>query len=170
MKSRRETVLSLDMRRPAFLVLAAPHLHRFRVALDPSIFRVKMQFAVHLPRDVGKLQHRNCYIADRDRSVEFLALTNSRNEVREVSVGHGIAADQVGGGTGISGLELILLVSLEVIYLVSTAIDEHRPSSSHDCRTAIAAVILHSLAALALPRNHLVFVLETGHQRVSELR
>src|ERR1700739_4979406 len=97
MKSRRETVLSLDMRRPAFLVLAVPHLHRFRVALDPSIFRVKMQFAIHFPRDVGKLQHRNGYIADRDRSVERLSLTNSRNEVREVSGGHGIAANQVGG-------------------------------------------------------------------------
>src|ERR1035438_1773568 len=95
-KSRREKVPFLNMRRPAFLVLAAPHLHRFRVALDPSIFRVEMQFTVHCPRDVGKLQHRNRYIADRDRSVEFLALTNSRNEVREVSVGHGIAADQVG--------------------------------------------------------------------------
>jgi len=35
--------------------------------------------------------------------------------------------------------------------------------------TAIAAVILHALAAFSIPRNHFVFVLEAGHQRVVKL-
>src|ERR1700758_637249 len=95
MKSRREKVLFLEMRRPPFLVLAAPHLHRFRIALDAPVFRIEMQFAVPFPRDVGKLEHSNSDVAVRDRSVEFLAFADSRDEVREVSVGHGIAAEQV---------------------------------------------------------------------------
>src|SRR5713101_6374753 len=96
-KSRREKALFSDMRRPALLVLAAPHLHRFRISLDSSVFRIEMQCAVHLPCNIGKLQHRNRDVANSDRSVEFLALTDSSDEVREMSVGHRIAADQVSG-------------------------------------------------------------------------
>src|ERR1700676_843646 len=100
MKWRRETTLFLDIldiRRPTLLVLASPHLHRFRVTLNASIFRIETQFAVDFPRDVGKLQHRNRDVAEGDRSVELLAFANSRYEVREVRVGHGIAANQIGG-------------------------------------------------------------------------
>src|SRR5271157_5153374 len=88
MKARRERVLFLDMRRPALLVLAPPHLHGFRVALDSSVFRVEMQLPVDFPRDVRKLEHRNSDVADRDRSVELLAFADSRDEVREVRVCH----------------------------------------------------------------------------------
>src|ERR1700731_3597578 len=84
-KSRREKVLlicsashgrhrrALDMRCPALLVLASPHLHGFRVTLDPPVLSVQMQLAVDFPSDVGKLQHRNGNVADRNRRVEFLA-------------------------------------------------------------------------------------------------
>src|SRR4030095_5976699 len=40
---------------------------------------------------------------------------------------------------------------------------------AHDCRAAVTPVIFHSLAALALPGEHLVLVLEARHQRVIEL-
>src|SRR5258707_6067248 len=49
------TARTLDMRRPALLVLAPPHLHRFRVALDPPVLRVDLQLPVYFPRDIGKL-------------------------------------------------------------------------------------------------------------------
>src|ERR1700685_1278607 len=95
-KSRRENAFFLDMWCPALLVLAPPHLHRFRIVLDPSVFRVEMQLAINLPCDVGKLEHRNRNITVSDRRVQLLAFADRRDEVREVSVGHGIAADQVG--------------------------------------------------------------------------
>src|ERR1700692_436849 len=93
-KSRREKLLFLDTWFPAFLVLAPPHLHCFRVALDAPAFRVEMEFALHFPGDVRELQHRDRKITDRDGSIELLAFTDSRDEVCEVRVGHGIAADQ----------------------------------------------------------------------------
>src|ERR1700694_807128 len=68
-----------------------------------------------------------------------------------------------------ASLEFAGLISLEVVDLIATAIDKHRPGGSHDCRTAISPVILHPLAALSFPRNHLVFVLEAGHESVIEL-
>src|SRR5438552_15648907 len=70
-KSRREKMLFLVMRRPAFLVLAAPHLRRFRIALDARVFRVELQFAVYFPRAVGMLNHSNCVVGVCDRSVAF---------------------------------------------------------------------------------------------------
>src|SRR5579863_1790839 len=94
-KSRREKVVLLDMWRPPRLVFAPPHLHCFGIALNPSIFRVETQFPVDFPSDVGELQHRNGDVANSDRSVELLALPNCSNEVREVSIGHGVASDQV---------------------------------------------------------------------------
>src|SRR3977135_953255 len=74
-KSRRETVPIgvLDMRRPALLVLAPPHLHGLRVAQDHPAFRVEVQYALNLPRDVGKLQHGHRDVAISYRGVEFLA-------------------------------------------------------------------------------------------------
>ena len=69
----------------------------------------------------------------------------------------------------LASLEFACLVPFEVVDLVAIAIDEHRASRSHDGRTAITAVELHSLAALALPGNHLVFVFEAGHKRVIKL-
>src|SRR6266481_344967 len=68
-----------------------------------------------------------------------------------------------------TSLEFARLISFEVIDLIATAIDKHRSGGSHDCRSAISPVILHPLAAFSLPRNHLVFVLEAGHQRVIKL-
>src|SRR5437773_10650203 len=73
-KSRREKMLFLDMRRPAFLVLAAPHLRRFRIALDAPVFRVELQFAVHFPRDVGKLQHSNSDVPTEIGALSFSPL------------------------------------------------------------------------------------------------
>jgi hypothetical protein len=52
-------MLPLEMRRPALLIIASPHLHRFWITQDLSVFRIQMQFPVNFPRDVGKLQHRN---------------------------------------------------------------------------------------------------------------
>src|SRR6202521_5401175 len=68
-----------------------------------------------------------------------------------------------------ASLEFAGLISLEVVDLIATAIDKHRPGGSHDCRTAISPVILHPLATLSFPRNHFVFVLEAGHERVIKL-
>ena len=64
LKHGRSEKLTLDMRRPAVFILASPHLHRFCIALDLSVFRIQMQFPVNLPRDVGKLQHRNGNVPD----------------------------------------------------------------------------------------------------------
>ena len=88
---------TLDMRRPTLFVFAAPHLHRFRIALDPPVPGVEMQFPADFPCDIGELQHGNRNIADSNRRVEFLAFADSRDEVGEVSVGHGIAAEEIGG-------------------------------------------------------------------------
>ena len=49
-------------------------------------------------------------------------------------------------------LNSLRLVALEIVDLVAVAIDEHGTGGPHDGRTAVAAVVLHSLAALALPR------------------
>src|ERR1700686_1540981 len=68
-----------------------------------------------------------------------------------------------------ASLEFARLISFEVIDLVATAIHKHRSGGSHDCRSAISPVILHPLATLSFPRNHLVFVLEAGHERVVKL-
>src|SRR5580704_4372810 len=86
----------LDMRGPALFILAAPHLHRFGVALDLSVFRVEVQLTVDFPRDVGKLQHGNGDVAYRDWSVELFAFADPRNKVREVQIGHGIGSAEVG--------------------------------------------------------------------------
>src|SRR5882762_9712613 len=100
MKSRREKAFAddsrrSDMRRPTLFVLASPHFHRVGVTLDSAVLRVKVQFAVDLPCNVGKLEHGDGHIPDGNRSVQFLALTDSCDEVGEVSVGHGIAPQQV---------------------------------------------------------------------------
>jgi hypothetical protein len=39
---KRLLKLTLDMRRPALLVVASPHLHRFCISLDFSVFRIQM--------------------------------------------------------------------------------------------------------------------------------
>ena len=72
------------MRRPAGLVFAAPKLHGIGIAQDAAVFRVDRQFAVDFPGDVGKLQHGDGDVADRDGSIELFALADSRDEVREV--------------------------------------------------------------------------------------
>src|SRR5712691_3981586 len=110
-KSRRETLSVLDMKFPALLVLAPPHLHRFLISLDSSVFCIELQCAFYFPRHVGKLQHRNRNVADSDRSVEFLALADSRDEVREVGVRHGIAADQIRRRSRMASLQFACLVS-----------------------------------------------------------
>src|SRR5579863_9997418 len=153
-KSRREKVILLDMWRPPWLVVAPPHLHGFGIALNPSVFRVETQFPVNFPSDVGKLQHRNGDVANSDRCVELLALADTRDKVREVSVGHGITTDQVRGRSGFAHLEFACLAAFQVVDLVAIAINQHRARGSHNCRTAITAVILHSLATLPVPRNH----------------
>src|SRR5580692_10427886 len=104
-KSRREKVVLLDMRRPPRLVLAPPHLHCFRIASNPSVFGVETQFPVDFPPDIGQLQHGHGDVADRDRSVELLTFADTRDKVREVSVCHGITADQVRGRSHITHLE-----------------------------------------------------------------
>src|SRR5437764_12618464 len=78
---------ALTMRCPALLILTTPVLHCLRIVLDFSGLRVKAQFAVHLPGNVGKLQHRDRNIADGNWSVEFLPLANAGNEIGKVQVG-----------------------------------------------------------------------------------
>src|SRR5258706_1784146 len=143
-KSRRDKVFIIcgsstegrrsasDMRGPALLVLAPPALHCFRVVQDAAVFRVQMQFEVDFPGDVGKLQHRNSDVADRDGSVELLAFTDSRDEVREMGIGHGVSALEVRGRGCAAGLEFAGLISLEVVYLVAIAIDQHCAGRAHD--------------------------------------
>src|ERR1700730_3531221 len=84
------TPRSLHIRCPPLLVLPAPHLHRLWVTLNPPVFRVEMQLPVHFPGDVGKLQHHNRDIADRNRGVELFAFADSCDEVRKVGIRHGI--------------------------------------------------------------------------------
>src|ERR1700677_941156 len=91
--SIREPIL--EMRRPAFLVLSSPHLHGLRVVLDLSIFGVEPQLAVYLPRDVGKLKHRDSDVSYGDGSVELFSLADSRDKVGEMHIGHRIAAGKV---------------------------------------------------------------------------
>src|SRR5712675_3382861 len=64
--------LLLDMWCPPFFILASPHLHRFRIALYPPVFRVEIQLAVHFPSDVRELQHCNGDVAYRDWCVQLL--------------------------------------------------------------------------------------------------
>src|SRR5260370_27843729 len=160
---------TLEMRRPALLIFATPELHSVRVVLDFSGLRVKTQLAVYLPGNVGKLQHGDSDISNGDWSVEFLSLANARDKVGKVQVGHGVAAGEVGRRSRLPRLELTRLISLQVVDLIAIAIDQHRPGRSHDGRPAIAVVILHAVATLALPRDHLVVVVEARHQRVVEL-
>src|SRR5258706_2501560 len=143
-KSRRDKVFFIcgsstegrprasDMRGPALLVLAPPALHCFRVVQDATVFRVQMQLAVDFPGDVGKLQHGNSDVADRDRSVEFLAFTDACDEVREVGVGHGIAALEVRGRGCAAGVEFARFISLEIVNLVVIAIDQDCAGRAHD--------------------------------------
>jgi hypothetical protein len=84
-------------------------------------------------------------------------------------VGHGIGADEVSGRRGAANFELIRLGAFEVVDFVAIAIDEHRSGGSHDCRTAIASVKFHALAALAFPRKHRVFIFKAGYERVVKL-
>src|SRR3984893_3919787 len=140
------------MRRPARLILAPPELHSVRVVLDFSGLRVKTQLAVYFPGNVGKLQHGNSDVSNRDRSIELLSLANTRDKVGKVQVGHRVAPGKIRRRRLLlAGLELARLISLQVIDLITVAIDQHSPSRSHNRRPAIAVVILHSVAALALP-------------------
>src|ERR1700751_2907750 len=86
---------ALEMRRPALLILATPVLHRMSIVLDLSGLRVKAQLAVYLPGNIGKLQHRDRNIANRDWSVELLALANGGDKVGKVQVGHRVASRKV---------------------------------------------------------------------------
>ena len=71
------------MRRPALLVFAPPHLHGFRIVLNPPVLCVEMQLTVDFPRDIGELQHRNGDVPGGDRCVQFLPCADSRDEVRK---------------------------------------------------------------------------------------
>ena len=51
-----------------------------------------------LPGDVRELQHGDGDVADGDGRVELFSFANAGDEVGEVGVGHGVAADEVGGG------------------------------------------------------------------------
>ena len=79
---------------------------------------------------------------------------------------HGVAAREVGGRSCLARLKFASLASLEIEDLVAIPIDDYRARGPHDCRSAVAIVVLHALAALVLPRNHLVAVVEAGNQRV----
>src|SRR5271156_6070523 len=157
------------MRSPALLVFTAPHLHGMRVVLDLSVRGIKLQFAVYLPRNVGKLKHSNGNVAYCNRSIELLSLANSRNEVGKVQICHRVAASKVRRRGRFAGLEFARLVTFQIVDLVTIAIDQHRASCPHDRRSTITVVVLHPIAAFALPRDHLVVVVETGHQCVVEL-
>ena len=95
-RNRDKREVCLEVWFPSPLVFAPPKLHRVRIILNPPVFRVEMQFPIYLPSDVGKLQHRNGDVADRDRGVQLLTFSDCRDEVREVSVGHGIPAEEIG--------------------------------------------------------------------------
>ena len=73
------------------------------------------------------------------------------------------ATDDVGGRGSAAGFEFARLFTLEVVDLVTVAIDKDGTGGPHDGRTTIAAIILHPLAALSFPCNHLVFIFEAGH-------
>src|SRR6476620_10563565 len=89
-RSRRERAFLSDTRLPAFLVLASPLFHCFLIALNMSVFRIEMQVAFDLPRDVRKLQHGDRDVPVRNRRVQLLAFADCRDKVGKVGVGHGI--------------------------------------------------------------------------------
>ena len=86
---------ALDVRRPSLLILAAPHFHCVRIVLDAAIFRIEVQFPIDFPCDIGELHHRDRNIADGNGGVELLTLADSRNKISEVSIRHGIAAEEI---------------------------------------------------------------------------
>src|SRR5215467_12577134 len=96
-RSRRDKPPSLDMRLPALLIFPAPHGYGFGIGLDAAVGGIEMQVALHFPRDVRELQHGDGHVSHLDGRVQFLALANSADEVREMSIGHGISTQQVGG-------------------------------------------------------------------------
>src|SRR4029077_5303468 len=122
----------LDMRGPALFILPSPHLHRVWVSQDTPVFRVQMQLSIDFPGDIRKLQHRHRHVPDSDGSVELLPLADSRDEVREVRIGHRIAPQQVRRRSSAPGLEFVSLISFEIVYLVTIAIDQHRARRAHD--------------------------------------
>src|SRR5438552_7740098 len=85
----------LDMRFPPFFIFAPPHLHRFRITLYPPVFRVEIQLTVHFPSDVRELQHCNGDVSHGNRGVQLLAIPDSRDEVSEMPICHGIGPQQV---------------------------------------------------------------------------
>ena len=46
---------ALNMRRPAFLIVAAPHFHRLVIVLDFAVGRVSVQFSFHGVGDIRQL-------------------------------------------------------------------------------------------------------------------
>ena len=66
----------------------------------------------------------DCDVADFDGGVELFSGADGGDEVGEVEVGHGVGADEVGGGGLGADLELVGLLALEVVDFVAVAIDE----------------------------------------------
>src|SRR6185369_16584236 len=94
-----------EVRRPALLIFAPPQLHCLGIVLNVPVLRIQMQFALNLPGDIGKLQHRNGDVAVRDGSAKFFAASNRGYKVGEVSVGHRVAPYKIGRGSLGSNLE-----------------------------------------------------------------
>src|SRR5271170_8155138 len=103
------------MRSPALLVFTAPHLHGMCVVLDLSVGGIKLQFAVYLPRNVGKLKHSNGDVSYGNRSVELFSLANSRYEVCKVQICHRVAASKIRRRGRFASLEFARLVAFQVI-------------------------------------------------------
>src|SRR5258708_17876900 len=80
---------------PSLFVLASPHLHCLRVALDAPIFPIEMQFPIYDPGNVRKLDHRDSDITHGNPALQFLACSDPGNEVLAMCIGHEVAATQI---------------------------------------------------------------------------
>ena len=100
---------------------------------------------------------------------QLLASLNASDEVCKVGIGHRVAPDQVGRCSLVPDLELARHLALQVIDLVAIPIENDRTCRAHDGCATVASVVLHPVAAFALPGDHRIVIGEAGAHGVVEL-
>lgn len=161
----------LYFRFPALLVFASPTFHRFVIADDfAALCRIELKFALNTPRDVGELKHSHRYITDFNGAMQLFAFGYAVDEVLKVRVGHGIAADQIAGGSRrFRDAEFIRFPAVKVIDLVAISVDQHGALCSKDAGSAVAVIHFHAVAAAPIPGDGSLGIFEVGDECVVEL-
>ena len=95
-------------------------------------FRIERQLPIDFPCDIRELHHRDRNIADGNGGVELLTFADSRNKIREVSIRHGITTEDVGGRGSAADFEFARLFTVDVVDLVTVAIDKDGTGGPHD--------------------------------------